>query len=160
MTTLRNSQPNIAELKELWRREHEHYKKSEVGSGVQSFVWDVFQSPDLFNLKRGLKSTDDHNRKGEFLLEESNRAGQADAVIFMDSEVIIPVEVEKFEKAQSGEWQILKYRSAFDKKYGVLTDGYEWRFYYGDIEDKQHYKFTIKEILANPDASARFGMNM
>ena len=149
MTTLRNSQPNIAELKELWRREHEHYKKSEVGSGVQSFVWDVFQSTDLFNLKRGLKSTDDHNRKGEFLLEESNRAGQADAVIFMDSEVIIPVEVEKFRKTQSGEWQILKYRKRFNKKYGVLTDGYEWRFYYGDIEDSNTINSQLKNI-ANP----------
>jgi hypothetical protein len=55
-------------------------------------------------------------------------------VIFVDSEVVIPVEVEKLEKAHSGEWQILKYRGAFDKQYGLLTDGYEWRFYYGDIE--------------------------
>jgi hypothetical protein len=42
----------LAEFKELWRKEREHYKKSEVGSGVHSFVWDVFQSPDLCNLKR------------------------------------------------------------------------------------------------------------
>lgn len=145
-----NSQMNVADLKKLWEQESPHYKKSEVGSGVQSFVWDVFQSPDLFNIKRGLKSTADEKRKGEFLLEESNKAGQADAVIFMDSEIVIPVEVEKFEKAQSGEWQIMKYRTAFDKKYGILTDGYEWRFYYGDITEKQHFKFTIDEMLASP----------
>lgn len=156
MPTRRHSQPSLAELTELWGKEHEHYKKSEVGSGVQSFVWDVFQSPDLFNLTRGLKSTDDQDRRREFLLEESNIAGQADAVIFMDSEVVIPVEVEKYEKAQSGEWQILKYRSAFNKKYGVLTDGYEWRFYYGDIQDKQHYKFTIKEMLTAPERFRTF----
>ncbi len=156
MASRNNSQSSLAELKELWKKEHEHYKKSEVGSGVQSFVWDVFQSSDLFNLKRGLKSTEDHSRKGEFMLEERNKGGQADAVIFMDSEVVIPVEVEKLDKAQSGEWQILKYRTAFDKKYGILTDGSEWRFYYGEIEDKKHIKFTIEEMFAEPERFRTF----
>ncbi len=147
---------NLQELKSLWQKEKEHYKKSEVGSGVQTFVWEMFQSPDLFNLSRGLKSTEDHKRKGEFLLEERNKHGQADAVIFMDSEVVIPVEVEKYEKAQSGEWQITKYRRAFDKKYGILTDGFEWRFYYGDISDKKHYKLTIEEIFSKPERFRTF----
>ena len=131
---------NLKELQSFWQKEKEHYKKSEVGSGVQSFVWEVFKNPDLFNLSRGLKSTDDHRRKGEFLLEESTKNGQADAVIFMDSEVVIPVEVEKYEKAQDGEWQILKYRTSFDKKYGILTDGFEWRFYYRGNAGKKNHK--------------------
>jgi len=147
---------NLKELQSFWQKEKEHYKKSEVGSGVQSFVWEVFKNPDLFNLSRGLKSTDDHRRKGEFLLEESTKNGQADAVIFMDSEVVIPVEVEKYEKAQDGEWQILKYRTSFDKKYGILTDGFEWRFYYGDIADKKHYKLTIDEIFSKPERFRTF----
>ena len=71
----------------------------------------------------------------------------------MDRDVIIPVEVEKFQKIKSGEWQILKYRTALDKKTGILTDGYEWRFYYGDLEDKKYYRFTIEEIL---DDTERF----
>lgn len=147
---------NLQELKLLWQKEKEHYKKSEVGSGVQTFVWEMLQSPDLFNLSRGLKSTEDHKRKGEFLLEERNKHGQADAVIFMDSEVVIPVEVEKYEKAQSGEWQITNYRRAFDKKYGILTDGFEWRFYYGEIVDNKHYKLTIDEIFSKPERFRTF----
>lgn len=83
-------------------------------------------------------------------LEESNKNGQADAVIFMDAEVIIPVEIEKLDNAQSGEWQILKYRTAFDRSYGILTDGSEWRFYYRDIQDNQHYRFTLDEVLSRP----------
>jgi hypothetical protein len=150
MTTRTNSPSSLEQLKKLWKSESEHYKKSEVGSGVQSFVWDVFQNPDLFNLTRGLKATEAHKRKREFLLEESLKHGQADAVIFMDAEVVIPVEVERYENAQSGEWQILKYRTALDKNYGILTDGYEWRFYYGDIKDKHHYKFTIDEMFTEP----------
>jgi type I restriction-modification system DNA methylase subunit len=140
----------IAELAALWSKEREEYRRSEVGSGVQRFVWEVLNSPDLFDLKQGLKSTSAHKRRAEFLLEQSNKSGQADAVIFMDAEVIIPVEVERLENAESGEWQILKYRSAFEKKYGILTDGREWRFYYGDITDKQHYLFHIEEMLEHP----------
>ena len=149
--TIRAASPSsLEDLKKLWKIESQHYRKSEVGSGVQSFVWDVFQNTDLFNLRRGLKATEAHKRKCEFLLEESNKNGQADAVIFVDAEVVIPVEVEKYENAQSGEWQILKYRTALDKSYGILTDGYEWRFYYGDIKDNQHYKFTIDDMLSKP----------
>lgn len=150
MTKSTNLPSSLEDLKKLWNSESKHYNKSEVGSGVQSFVWDVFQTPDLFNLKRGLKSTEAHKRRPEFLCEESTQNGQADAVIFMDAEVVIPVEVEKYEHAQSGEWQILKYRTALDKNYGILTDGYEWRFYYGDIKDKQHYKFTIDDMFSEP----------
>jgi type I restriction-modification system DNA methylase subunit len=140
----------IEQLRALWEIEKSHYKKSEVGSGVQSFVWDVLQCPELFNLKRGLKSTATHKRTREFLLEESNKSGQADAVLFIDSEIAIPVEVEKYENAQSGEWQILKYRTAFEKTYGILTDGAEWRFYYGEIQDQKYYEFSIVEMLSDP----------
>jgi hypothetical protein len=138
------------QLRTLWNLEKIHYKKSEVGSGVQSFVWEVLQSPELFDLRRGLKSTPTHNRQREFLLEESNKHGQADAVLFVDSEIVIPVEVEKYENAKSGEWQILKYRNAFEKTYGILTDGAEWRFYYGDIQDEKYYEFSIDDMLDQP----------
>jgi type I restriction-modification system DNA methylase subunit len=67
--------------------------------------------------------------------------------------VVIPVEVEKFEKAAAGEWQILKYRTAFEKKYGILTDGFEWRFYYGEIADEAFYPITLEQMFADP---ARF----
>lgn len=143
----------LSELKALWLAESEEYKLSEVGTGVQRFVWEMLKSEDFFSLAHGLKSTPDHNRTSEFLLEERRKNGQADAVIFMDSEVIIPVEVEKYERARAGEWQILGYRTAFEKKYGILTDGFEWRFYYGEIADELYYRFTLEQMFDNP---ARF----
>lgn len=140
----------LAELKALWQAEHEDYKLSEVGTGVQRFVWEMLTSEEFFGLTQGLKSTPDHKRRSEYLLEERRKNGQADAVIFMDAEVVIPVEVERFEKARVGEWQILNYRSAFEKKYGILTDGFEWRFYYGEIADETYYKFTLQQMFADP----------
>jgi hypothetical protein len=140
----------VAELADLWSKERDAYKHSEVGSGVQRFVWEMLRSPDYFALSHGLKSTPDHQRRDEYLLEQSNKAGLADAVIFMDAEIVIPIEVERLEKAESGAWQILKYQSAFDKKYGILTDGETWRFYYGEIRDKQHYLFTIDDMFDEP----------
>src|ERR1700723_1231965 len=96
----------LSELQTLWRSESEEYKLSEVGSGVQRFVWELLKSEDFFGLTQGLKSTPDYQRRSEFLLEERRKNGQADAVIFMDAEVVIPVEVERYEKARAGEWQI------------------------------------------------------
>ena len=140
----------LSELKALWETEREEYKRSEVGSGVQRFVWEMLKSEDFFSLSQGMKSTADNKRRVEFLLEERRKNGQPDAVIFMDAEVVIPVEVEKYEKARAGEWQILGYRNAFEKKYGILTDGFEWRFYYGEIADEQYITFTLDQMFSNP----------
>jgi len=140
----------IDELSAFWNKEKESYKDREIGSGVQSFVYEVFRCEELFDLEDGLKSTPDKDRCNQFLREERNTAGVADAVIFIDSDIIIPVEVEKFGHAQKGEWQVTKYRRAYDKKYGILTDGYEWRFYYGEIEDEKYYGFDLDTILKEP----------
>ena len=113
----------LSELKALWNAEREDYKRSEVGTGVQRFAWEVLKSEDFFHLKQGLKSTPDHKRRSEFLLEERRKNSQADAVVFMDAEIVIPVEVERFEKASVGEWQIHKYRTIFEKKHGI-ADGW------------------------------------
>ena len=40
----------LPHLKALWHAESEAYKKSEVGTGVQRFVWEMLKSEDLFNL--------------------------------------------------------------------------------------------------------------
>ena len=146
--------PNsIHKLQKIWEKDKEEYKGAEIGSGVQDFVYSAFQSSELFNLKKGILSTPQENRDNEFLCERGNKAGRADAVIFINQYIIVPVEVEKFENIKGGEWQILKYRTAFDKKYGILTDGSDWRFYYGDIEESQYYLFTIKKMFEDP---ARF----
>ena len=139
----------LTKLKALWIAEREEYKRSEVGTGVQRFVWEVLQSEDFFQLKQGLKSTPDHRRRSEFLLEERRKNRQADAVVFIDAEVVIPIEVERLEKASVGEWQISNYRAVFQEKYGILTDGFEWRFYYGEIVDGQYYLFTLDQMFTN-----------
>ena len=146
----------LSELKALWNAEREDYKRSEVGTGVQRFAWEVLKSEDFFHLKQGLKSTPDHKRRSEFLLEERRKNSQADAVVFMDAEIVIPVEVERFEKASIGEWQILKYRTIFEKKHGILTDGSEWRFYYGEIADGLYYTFTLDQMFADPERFRTF----
>ena len=140
----------LSKLKALWNAESEDYKRSEVGTGVQRFVWEMLRSEDFFRLKQGLKSTPDHKRRSEYLLEERRKHGQADAVVFIDAEVIIPIEVERFEQTSVGECQILNYRTIFEKKYGILTDGFEWRFYYGEIVDELYYKFTLDQMFSDP----------
>ena len=57
---------NISQLKDKWKKEKDSYIKKEVGSGVQKFIKDVLESPDLFNLKQGLLSTPLDKRKNEF----------------------------------------------------------------------------------------------
>ena len=142
---------SLAQLRTLWSAERSAYRRSEIGSGVQRFVWEVLKSEDFFRLKQGLKSTPEHERRSEFLLEERRKDGRADAAIFMNAEVVIPVEVERFEQASHGEWQIHKYRTVFEKRYGILTDGFEWRFYYGEIADELYYLLTLDEMFTDPE---------
>ena len=40
----------LSELKALWSAEREDYKRSEVGTGVQRFAWEVLKSEDLLGL--------------------------------------------------------------------------------------------------------------
>ena len=57
--------PNISSLidiKNLWRKEKDFYRKIEVGTGVQSFVKKLLES-ELFSLKEGRLSTKPENRK-------------------------------------------------------------------------------------------------
>jgi len=141
------SDKSIKQLKSLWEQEKEEYKTAEIGTGVQKFVKHVFESKELFNLEEGQLSTADLKRKNEFLTEAKKKGRRADVVIFIDSDVIIPVEVEKHTHIKSGIKQIYNYQSDWTKKYGLLTDGNEWWFYNNRFVEK---KFFIKDILENP----------
>lgn len=135
---------SISQLKSKWNKEKGAYKRQEVGSGVQKFVKEVLESEEIFNLKEGLKSTSLERRKNEFLEEEIKKGrNQADIVIFIDSEIIIPIEVERYENIDAGKGQILQYQLDWQKKYGILTDGYTWRFY----NNNSYRKFTLQHIL-------------
>jgi len=134
-------------LKELWKKEKDFYRSAEVGSGVQKFCHKFFQCPELFNLKEGKGSTKEIKRKNEFLEEAKKKARRADVVIFIDSEIIIPVEVEKHGNIKAGVKQIYNYQADWVKKYGILTDGNEWRFYNNKYIEKT---FFIEKVLENP----------
>jgi type I restriction-modification system DNA methylase subunit len=122
--------PNtIKQLRALWSKEKESYRTQEIGSGVQKFVKEVLKSEEIFGLSEGRLSTDDLQRKHEFLEEKSKKNKRADVIIFVDSAIVIPVEIERYGNAPAGEGQLFKYQRVWDKKYGLLTDGCEWVFY-------------------------------
>ncbi len=134
----------INELKSLWKKEKNEYIKHEIGSGVQNFVNEILMSDDIFKLKKGELSTNDNKRKNEFLLEKTKKQKRADIIIFISNDIIIPVEVEKYKNIKAGEQQIFNYQKAWNKKYGILTDGYTWRFYNNKIIVRE---FTLDHIL-------------
>ncbi len=137
----------IDTLKKLFEKECKAYRTAEIGSGVQMFCKKVFQCPDLFNLKAGILSKQISTRKNEFLEEASKKGRRADVVIFIDSDIIIPVEVERTGNIKAGIKQLFNYQADWVKKYGILTDGNEWRFYNNTIIDRTFY---IEDILNNP----------
>jgi hypothetical protein len=125
---------SISELRTKWRKEKSFYEVREVGTGVEIFVKDVLKSPDVFGFKVGLNSTKLENRKYEFLEKKTSRGfNQPDITIYITPEIIIPVEVERYKNIDAGKGQLLQYQIDLDKKYGILTDGYTWRFYNNNV---------------------------
>jgi len=61
--------------------ENEHYKTTEIGSGVQKFVKEVFKCKDIFNLSEGKLSTAIFRRKNEFIEEAKKKGHRADVVM-------------------------------------------------------------------------------
>lgn len=138
---------SILELNKKWAAESKEYRTQEVGSGVQRFVKDVFESDELFNLSQGRLSTQLKSRRNEFTEEIHTKEGRrADIVIYVDAEIVIPVEVEKYGNIKEGEEQLKRYQTDFDKQYGILTDGHEWRFYNNNI----FRSFSLLDILKDP----------
>jgi len=134
----------IIQLKSLWNKEKENYQSQEVGSGVQKFVKDVLECGELFNLKEGKISTPNEKRKDEFICEYKTKSKRrVDVAIFITPEILIPVEVEQYTNIQAGINQLFQYQIDLDRKYGILTDGYTWRFFNNNI----YRTFTLKEIF-------------
>lgn len=134
----------IGQLRTEWNREKNNYKTQEIGTGVQKFVKDVLKCKELFNLEEGKLSTPDELRKDEFLCEyKTKSAKKVDIAIFVTPEVLIPVEVEQYTNIKAGISQLFEYQVDLERKYGILTDGYSWRFYNNNI----YREFTLKEIF-------------
>ena len=139
---------NLQELKILWNKEKKEYQSQEVGSGTQKFVKEALQSPELFDLRECPLSKKIEDRKMEFIHEKKTKEGRrADFVIYIDMDIIIPVEVESFGKIEVGAKQLAQYQKDLEKKYGILTDGYAWRFY----TDNVYREFNIDEIFKNSE---------
>jgi len=136
----------IPQLKSMWNREADSYRTQEVGSGVQRFVKEVLECPDIFNLKEGQLSTPLEMRKNEFIYEKKTKdRRRADFAIYINSDIIIPIEAEQYTNIEQGEGQLFQYQSDFEKKYGILTDGYTWRFYNNSL----YRVFTIDHLLSD-----------
>lgn len=134
----------ITELKSLWNKEKDNYRTQEVGSGVQKFVKDVLECSELFDFREGKLSTPNEKRKNEFVCEvKSKERRKPDITIFITSEVVIPAEIEQYGNIQAGINQLLQYQKDLDKKYGILTDGYTWRFYNNNL----YREFTLQHIF-------------
>jgi hypothetical protein len=137
---------SISQLRSIWRKEADSYKIQEVGSGVQTFVRQVLECQDIFNLKEGALSTTRENRKNEYIYEKKTKGRrQADFVIYINSDIIIPIEVEQYTNIEQGEGQLSQYQSDLEKKYGILTDGYTWRFYNNSL----YRIFTLDQLLSD-----------
>ncbi|MDI6788077.1 MAG: N-6 DNA methylase, partial [Planctomycetota bacterium] len=134
----------ISQLKAKWNKEKSAYTTQEVGSGTQSFVKDILLCEELFNLKDGKLTTSNERRKNEVIYEYKTEQGRRiDFAIFINPEVIIPVEIERYQNIDIGTKQLLQYQIDLDRKYGILTDGADWRLYINNI----YIEFTLDNIL-------------
>jgi hypothetical protein len=136
----------MEKLKKRWQKDKEFFAQKEIGE-LQDFVKDVLSESKIFGLKKGIGSKNDAKRKKEFTIETSKEGRRADFVIFINGkDVVIPVEVERFNNINKGIEQVFQYQKDWDKKYAILTDGNEWRFY----RSNKYRVFFIEDILNNP----------
>jgi hypothetical protein len=138
---------SIDELQEIWGKDKNTFRIKELG-GLQDFVCDVLLSKELFGISEGRESTKLEKRKNEITRETHKEGGRgrADIIIYINGDdIVIPVEVEKFGNIKAGESQILQYQTDWRKKYGILTDGNEWRFYF----DRAYETFYLEKDIFN-----------
>ena len=93
-------------------------------------------------------STKTEKRNNEYIYEKkAKEKRRADFVIYVNADILIPVEAECYGNIEAGVKQLFNYQKDFEKHYGILTDGYTWRFYNNNI----YRSFTLDEILNSPD---------
>lgn len=144
---------DINTLKAKWNKEKKHYKNQELGSGIHSFVRSFLENDKLFNLKEGSLSRKAELRKNEYIHENKAKEGRrADFVIYISSEIVIPLEAECYGNIQTGIKQLFNYQKDFDKQYGILTDGYYWRFYNNNI----YREFNLTQIFDESEIFIEF----
>ncbi|MFH1827156.1 MAG: N-6 DNA methylase [bacterium] len=144
---------DIKGLKAKWNKERDYYRKQELGTGVHSFVRACFESKELFDLKEGSLSSKLELRKREYIHENKAKEGRrADFVLYINPDIIIPLEAECYGNIKAGVQQLFNYQKDFDKHYGILTDGYIWRFYNNNI----YREFKLDQIIDETDIFLEF----
>jgi type I restriction-modification system DNA methylase subunit len=137
---------NIQKLQNLWFENKERYLKAEKGSkGNEGFTKEFLTQ--IFGLS---ENNDGKIKFGTFRNQHGTgqKGRTADFVLYCSEKVIIPLEVEKLGNLEAGSIQILNYQSDLDTKYGILTDGLKWLFFYG----KKTKVFDLEvEIFKNPE---------
>lgn len=146
---MKNDEITKKYLLEMWEKNKDLYKKREIGSGLESYIRKVLICDKTFGL-REISHIDkiQNYKKGYFVNQESTKKrNTADFVLYLDKNIIIPVEVEKYKNIVEGESQIIKYQSDLNKKFGILTDGNEWRFY----NNNKYKTFYLQDIISEKD---------
>lgn len=144
---------NISQLRQKWSKNAESYKTVEIGGGVHDFINDVLAHPELFALKLTPKKT--ATPKTYVHDTEGGKQGRPDFVLYANKDVTMPCEVKCYTRIEEGIRQLQKYRSDYTKEYGILTDGFTWRFY----RSNSYEIWTIEEILDNPKLFRTFWEN-
>jgi hypothetical protein len=143
----------LKELRIKWNKDKDYYRTQELGSGVHSLIRLCLESKELFGLEEGTLSSKPLLRKGEYIHENKAKEGRrADFVIYINSDIVIPLEAECYGNIKAGISQLFEYQKDFDKQYGILTDGYSWRFYNNNV----YREFNFEQILEKTDVFLEF----
>jgi len=144
----------LKNIRSKWNKEKGNYRTQELGSGVHSFIKACLESDELFALKEGSLSTKLESRKNEYIHENKTKQGrQVDFVIYINSDIVIPLEAECYGNIKAGIKQLFEYQKDFEKPYGILTDGFTWRFYNNNIPIKE---FDLRQIFEETDLFLEF----
>lgn len=144
---------NINDLKRKWNKNKDFYRKQEVGLGIHDFLIDFLESEDIFHLRKSSPSTKPEFRKNEYFYEKkAKESRRADFVIYINSDIVIPFEAECYGNIEAGVKQLINYQKDFDKHYGILTDGYTWRFYNNNL----YREFNLDQIIKETDVFLEF----
>jgi len=135
---------NISELRQKWNDNAEAYKTAELGSGIHDFVNDVLSHPELFALKKTPKKA--ATTQTYVHDTEAGKHGRPDFVLYANKDVTMPCEAKCYTRIEEGIKQLQRYRTDYTKEYGILTDGFTWRFY----RSNSYEIWTLDQILENP----------
>jgi len=144
----------LKDIKNKWNKEKSYYKAQELGSGVHNFIRACLESDELFSLKEGSLSNKPELRKKEYIHENKTEQGRrADFVIYANQDIVIPLEAECYGNIKAGIKQLFEYQKDLEKQYGILTDGFSWRFYNNNIPIRE---FNLDQIFGETDIFLEF----